>query len=122
MAYQEKLLNTKEYYPFANWRESYGHGLEQYTPENCDLAKRVFDTLINELITIGEAAPEPEKVKCFEIAILALNELNDEIYGLIETGEREDLCELIDQITLAAGLDPADYADGDGIADQWRDW
>jgi hypothetical protein len=41
---------------------------------------------------------------------------------LIETGEREDLCELIDQITIAAGMDPKNYGDGEGIADEWRNW
>jgi len=54
--------------------------------------------------------------------VLSLNELDDKIDGLIETGEREDLCELIDQITIAAGLNPENYADGEGLADEWREW
>ncbi|HYK44861.1 MAG TPA: hypothetical protein VEV83_06825 [Parafilimonas sp.] len=47
--------------------------------------------------------------------------MNEEVEGLIQTGEREHLCALIDQITIAAGMDPKNYGDGEGIADEWRD-
>ena len=109
-------------YPFTKWRESYNSGLEQYTEENCNKVKSIFDNLIEGLIIIGESAFKEEKVNLFKTAILSLNKLNDKIEGLIETGEREELCELIDQITRASGLNPKDFADGEGIADEWRDW
>ena len=122
MAYKEQLEATKKYYPFNNWRESYNDGLKQYTEENCIKAQVIFDTLIQQLIALGQEANEHDKVKLFKTAVLSLNELNDEIEALIETGERESLCELIDQITIAAGMNPKNYADGEGIADEWRDW
>lgn len=74
------------------------------------------------MIASGETGDKTEKEKYFEDAITSLNELNEEDDSLIETGEREDLCELIDQITIAAGLNPENYADGEGIADLWREW
>ena len=59
----------------------------------------------------------------FEVAIIALNNLNEGAGNcLIETGEREDLCELIDKICGVGGLNSKDYADGNGISDLWRDW
>jgi len=122
MAYKEQLEVTKKYYPFRNWRESYNDGLEQYTEENCNKAQAIFETLIAKLIELGQDANEKDKVELFKTAVLSLNKLNDEIEGLIETGEREDLCELIDQITIAAEMNPKNYADGEGIADEWRDW
>ncbi|HSC38172.1 MAG TPA: hypothetical protein VLD19_09885 [Chitinophagaceae bacterium] len=130
MTYQEKLTATKTAYPFARWRELFfpdpedddSEGMEQYTQENCDKAQAIFDTLIAKLIAAGPDADKKEKEGFFKDAILALNALNEEIDDLIETGEREDLCELIDQVTIAAGLNPADYGDGEGIADEWREW
>jgi hypothetical protein len=122
MSYSEKLLKTKLLYPFSKWRDSYNAGLEQYTEENCNKVKTVFDELIEKITKIGESASKEEKVKLFEGAILSLNKLNDQIDGLIETGEREDLCELIDQITIASGMDPKEFGDGEGIADEWREW
>ena len=117
-------------YPFDKWREMFfpdpedeeSEGMEQYTQENCDNAKAIFDNLISGLKSIGENGAANDKVELFKIAVESLNDLNDKEEGLIETVEREDLCALIDQITIAAGLDPSDYADGEGLADEWRDW
>jgi len=39
---------------------------------------------------------------------------------MIETNEREQLAALVDDITVLAGFEPSDYADGAGIADFWR--
>ena len=131
MTYAEKLLATKEDYRLFDWvwksepddeDDDVGF-MAQYNVENCMRVQVIFDALIDGLINLGENAPEPEKVKLFETNILALNALNDEFEScFIETTEREDLCELIDIVTEAAGLDPSDYADGDGLSDVWRDW
>ena len=122
MSYKDKLIEAKSSYPFSRWRKSYKHGLKQYTKENCGKTQKVFDDLINGLLALGEDAPQEEKVKLFETAVLTLNDLDDKIEGLIETGEREELCALIDRITIAAGLNPKDFAGGEGIADEWREW
>jgi hypothetical protein len=123
MTYEEKLFQTKGSYPFERWRESFEFGLEQYTKENCDAMRKIFDDLITDLIAKGEMASEEEKIESFRIAIEATNELNEECdEELIETGEREDLCELTDVITIAAGLDPKKYGEGEGLASEWREW
>ncbi|WP_131555280.1 hypothetical protein [Pedobacter frigiditerrae] len=120
--YQNKLLETKQFYPFDRWRESYNDGLTQYTKQNCDKTKKVFDDLIASLIDLGGNGSEAQKKELFKTAIIKTNKLNDEIDGLIETGEREDLCELTDKITIACGLDPHKYGDGEGLASEWREW
>jgi len=52
-----------------------------------------------------------------------LNKMNADCDGaLIETAEREDLCTLLDQIAIAASIDPSKYGGGEGIATEWRDW
>lgn len=120
--YQNKLLATKEIYPFDDWREGYNDGLTQYSAKNCNKIKKVFDDLITSLIEIGNNASEEQKIQLFKTAILKTNQLNEEIDGFIETGEREDLCELTDEITRACGLDPDKYGDGEGLATEWREW
>lgn len=95
--------------------------MEMYTEEVCDEAQAILDRLIEALIQLGEEAGESEKLRHFEACVTALNEL-DEREGIIETGEREDLCELIDIIGTEAGIDPNKFGDGDGIASEWRDW
>lgn len=121
MKYKEKLNLTKKSYPFKRWRKSYEYGLDQYTQENCDAMKKIFDDLINDLIEKGENASEKEKIESFRIAIEATNELEEKTY-MVETGEREDLCKLTNVISIAVGLQPQNYGDGEGLASEWRDW
>ncbi|WP_421796634.1 hypothetical protein [Haliscomenobacter sp.] len=122
MSYAEQLLATKSHYPFQKWQANFPI-MEQYTQENCMAAQAILDDLIDGLIQLGEDAPKAQKVEQFRISVEALNALNEELdHVLIETGEREELCDLLDAITAAANLNPEDYADGEGIADEWRDW
>ncbi|NII83878.1 MULTISPECIES: hypothetical protein [unclassified Pedobacter] len=120
--YKNKLLATKAFYPFDRWRQNYNNGLTQYTTENCNKVKKVFDDLISSLIEIGVNAGEEQKKQLFKTAILKTNQLNEEIDSLIETGEREDLCNLTNKITIACGLNPAKYGEGEGLASEWREW
>lgn len=123
MNYEEKLIKTKESYPFGKWRDAFEIGLEQYTEENCGKTEKIYDELIAELVARGENASETEKIETFRTAIEALNELNAETdYELIETGEREDLCRLTNVIAEAAGLAPEKYGGSEGLASEWRDW
>jgi hypothetical protein len=117
--YAEKLNATKETYPFAKWCTAFDYELEQYTAENVGAVQAIFDMLISDLIILGEHAPQEQKIASFQKAIEATNELEED---LIETGEREDLCELTNRITVACGLDPAAYGGGEGLASEWREW
>lgn len=123
MTYAADLEATKQSYPFDVWHQRFEDGLEQYTKQNCNKARKIFDTLIAELISLGMDADESQKMEKFETAVLALNELNAELdEELIETGEREELCELCCVICKAAGIDPTKYGDGEGPASEWREW
>jgi hypothetical protein len=129
MSYYEKLEICKNSYPFNNWRKLFYadeedgfYGIEQYSPENCDAAQWVLDELIGHLITGGEDVPAETKITWFKRAVEQLNSLNGNVEGFIETSERDDLCELFDKIAMAAGLNPAEYGGGEGIATEWRNW
>lgn len=117
--YPKRLDATKSAYPFKRWAES---GLEQYTEEACASVAQVFDELIRNLVALGEHAPEEKKIDAFKEAVVALNTLNEEDESLIETGEREELCELCNVVATAAGIDPSKYGGGEGPASEWRDW
>jgi hypothetical protein len=120
MNYAERLNQTKSNYPFNRWAENV---IDLYTPENCNEIAKIFDDLIADLIRKGENAPEAEKVESFRVAIEATNKFNDKFNGgFIETGEREELWELTNIITEAAGLDPENYGEGEGLSSEWREW
>ena len=117
--YQSKFDAAVSSYPFARWQQS---GLEQYTPEACAAFAAVFNRLVGELVQAGESATEQSKLELLRRAVEELNALNEQDESLIETGEREDLCALVNLVTAACGLDPSKYGDGEGPASEWREW
>ena len=120
--YTARLVAVKQQYPFARWYAN-GASMEQYSKANCDAVVRVFDRLINRLANLGADASEPAKLAAFREAIETLNGMNSvPPRNLIETEEADELCELCNQIALAAGLDPKKYGHGEGPASEWRDW
>jgi hypothetical protein len=120
-SYADRLNRWRNNLPFSDWRTNFELGLEQYTQANCDQAERIMKELVDGLIEVGETAPEAKKVSLFKTAVEALNLLNDET-NLIETGEREELCELFNLISVDCGIDPSKYGSGEGLASEWRDW
>ena len=120
-SYAGRLDRWRNGLPFSDWRTNFERGLEQYTQANCDRAERILRELVDGLIEVGETAPEARKVSLFKTAVEALNALNAET-NIIETGEREELCELFNLIAVDCGIDPSKYGSGEGLASEWRDW
>ncbi|PZD75437.1 hypothetical protein C1752_00356 [Acaryochloris thomasi RCC1774] len=123
MSYQKRIRELQAEFPFDRWRSYLEEDdLTQYTQENCSRAFTILKNQLSSLIALGEDASESEKLATFQIAVEALNDLNSEVGSFIETGEREDLCELFNKIATAAGLEVSKYGNGEGPASEWRDW
>lgn len=52
-----------------------------------------------------------------EEAVVALNELSERCESLIETEQREQICELIRHSAAAVGV-----GDGEDLTEEWREW
>ena len=103
-----------------SWVEKREDGLEQYTPQNCKAAETIILDLIEQLESLGQNNLI-KKEALIKNCVLTLNKFNDGLDGcFIETGEREELCSLFDNIADAVGINVQDYQDG--IASEWRDW
>lgn len=110
----------KENLDIMSWTEKKDEGLEQYTKKNCKRAETIIFNLINQLENI-EQNDFFTKEELIKQCVLELNKFNEVLDGsFIETGEREELCDLFDNIADAVGLNVQDYPDG--IASKWRDW
>ncbi|MFI6761746.1 hypothetical protein ACIBF5_21660 [Micromonospora sp. NPDC050417] len=69
---------------------------------------------------------DEEVLVAVQRVVLALNAIDEE-HGNIETGEREQLCEYVDDVLTAAGIDVGALTARRGIdrtelTDSWRDW
>ncbi len=115
MSYKERLETIQGELPFDYW-------MAADTEADDDDEDGIFWVLIDRLIALGEDGKAEDKLAAFQKLVLELNELSAEDEGLIETAEREDLCELIDEIAVAAGFDVSTFGEGGSFADQWREW
>jgi hypothetical protein len=90
--------------PTARWREDMADGDDNFTEE-------------------GIVAVEDEKVlEAMKAAVLSLNEiggLDGRFESLVETSEREELCEYLFAVARNSGLV---LAPGEDPTYEWRDW
>lgn len=77
-------------------------------------------SILNEFLSkMDLAASPPESLAIVEKSVLALNDLNESCeHGLIETGQREDIAEIMILAGHLKGFNDRD----DDITEDWRDW
>lgn len=103
-----------------DWVGKVEAGLEQYSKNNCKKLEAIISNMISQLELIG-SGNVTDKEEIIKNGVLEINCLNNSLNGcFIETGEREELCDIFDNIAEAAGLDLQAYEDG--IASKWREW
>lgn len=91
---------------------------EGYTHEEIQKCEALVHSYLDTLAALAE--PDNDAIMAaVEEVILALNDLNEATdYCLIETGEREALCEVIQTAAEACGLTDAP----EDVTEEWRDW
>lgn len=102
--------------PMIEYQQEIGD--ESYTREHIDRCETLIHTYLDALDALEEPTDAAIMAQV-EILVLALNDLNEETdYAMIETVEREAICEVTQEAAVAAGLQdiPED------VTEQWRDW
>ncbi len=96
--------------------EYFDPGYTKIEVNKCDSILMSYLSSVFEPATQGSAEKIMALVKS---SILFLNDLNEQCDGsLIETDQREDICELIISSAAQVGLESQDY----DITEQWREW
>lgn len=88
-----------------------------YGKAEIDECARILDTYAAAIDNLPKPADRSAIMKEVERVVLALNDFDERGGGVIETEEREKLCDIIYLVAKDAGLE----ADDD-ITEQWRDW
>lgn len=89
-----------------------------YTRSDIKKCEQILQRFMKRLGNLGASAKEMAILDCVKQAVLDLNALNDSVNGcLIETDQREDLCEYLLLAAKSAGLNQQ----GD-ITEEWREW
>lgn len=89
-----------------------------YTQAHIDQCRLILDAFLISLFQVREANPRATILNIVKCAILKLNSLNAQCNGrLIETDQRELLCDIILHAASDAGLKT-----DDDITEEWREW
>ncbi len=90
-----------------------------YAQKHVDKCAKIIDVYLDALKRMAGPADSKMILNEAKKAVLNLNKLNEQCDGrLIETDQREQLCELIFTASRFAGLPP----DGVDFTEEWREW
>ena len=90
-----------------------------YTQINVDECEQILTDFLSNILATPTDGKNHFIMELVKNTILKLNSLNNKCDdGLIETGQREEICELIDLAVQQAGLDTK----GNDITEEWREW
>mgnify|MGYP000020240115 CR=1 FL=1 len=88
-----------------------------YSEDDIAKCESILTGFLQKATSVGVCDKEAV-MNAVKETVLALNELNENCdHGLIETDQREQICELIIQAAAGAGV-----GTGDDITEEWREW
>jgi hypothetical protein len=90
-----------------------------YTQKHIDQCGKILGAFFDDLSRVPQENKDKAILSSVRTTVLALNKLNDDCGGgLIETDQREQLCEIIISGARDAGLVSPQY----DITEEWREW
>lgn len=110
----EELAQNK---PTLEWKQRMDEEDDIFTDENIDATDKVLDSYISSLKELGDTPTEEAILECVKEVVIQLNELNDKYVYFIETMEREELAEFIEEGAKLVGLKPEEDP-----TEEWREW
>ncbi|MBE1555551.1 tetratricopeptide repeat protein [Sporosarcina limicola] len=112
---EEKILDSMRSYITPEDDDDEEDFNQPYMDEDVDCCGFILDNFIDRLSVCGG---EDEIMACVKSVVGQLNTINGRCgYELIETGERENLCEFIIRAANLAG-----YPTNEDVTEEWRDW
>jgi hypothetical protein len=89
-----------------------------YTQKHIDSCAKIIDEFFASLEGMGERKNEETITAIVKSVVVKLNKLNAKSEGnLLETDQREDLCDLVLCAAKQAGLES-----NEDVTEEWREW
>jgi hypothetical protein len=90
-----------------------------YTKEDVETCAAILQQYLVAMFSAASNGDSERIIVAVKTAVVSLNKLNEKCgHSLIETDQREQICQLIISSAVQAGLEAADY----DITAQWREW
>ena len=104
--------------PIAQWRQRMAEGDDMFSEESITAVEKALTEYVQTLCEAIQKKNATTVYNSMGKLVKTLNKINDK-YGLIETMEREELCEWMNAIIRKTGLELEDNVD---ITDEYREW
>jgi hypothetical protein len=114
----EKVEALRAKIPTQRWREAMADGDELFNDADIAKAEELLNAFIDTIKRATNEANAAGILTAVKDFVLGVNEINARS-GMIETLERDELGDLIDEIVRATGFS---LADGEDITSEWREW
>jgi GTP1/Obg family GTP-binding protein len=112
-----KLEGLKHQFPTKLWRERMIEFDDQFNEACIKDSERILNQYVDELIQV--ANQEKKIMDAVRKVVVRFNDINDLHDYFIETMEREELYDFIDEAARLSGLKVVDDED---ITEEWREW
>jgi len=104
--------------PITQWRKRMAEGDDMFSEESITAVETALIEYVQTLCKTVQKKNATTVYNSMGKLVKTLNKINDK-YGLIETMEREELCDWLNTLIRKTGLELADNVD---ITDEYREW
>lgn len=105
--------------PTMAWRQRKEQGDDMFTDKAINEAEKMLSDYLQVLATFTQQQKAANIYNSVRKIVMAFNRFNEKNNGMIETTEREELCDFINTLVRTTGL-PVD--EGIDLTEEWREW
>lgn len=114
----EKIEALRARIPTPRWREAMNDGDDLFNEVDIAKAEALLNTFIDKVKDATGKADATAIYAAVKHLVLGLNQINAQS-GMIETLERDELGDLIDEVVRTTGFN---LAEGEDVTSEWREW
>lgn len=115
----KRILEFSDKLPTAEWRKRKADGDNIFTYKGINEVEQLLTKYLQTLTEFTEQKKASSIYYSIKKIVTALNKINDQNASFIDTMEREELCDFINNVVRKTGLVIEDSID---LTEDWREW
>ena len=115
----DKLKNLRKKLPTSSWRNRMKEGDNQFTDQNIRATEEKLLLFMDQVATAAAEKKANKVHSAIKKFVVAVNKLNEAHESFIDTQEREELVEFLEE---AIGLTGFQIPESVDMTEEWREW
>lgn len=113
------IIRLAEKMPVQQWRHRMADGDDAFTEKGIEAVEKLLNDYLQSLAELARQKKASGIYNSVKKVVNSLNKTNEKHSHFIETLEREELCEFINQAVRMTGLKVDEAID---LTEEWREW